>query len=372
MKVQTQNSKFVDFSKSLFSSSLVVAFTISLTHCASTTDTPTEESAVLDSTSEAAAVDPGLSGDLNEITGQESNNFDFTGDSSSNSSTGESLDSDSGDPLFGKRRAPKIASKPFEKEGRLMNAFYLVRGSEENWQSLSKLIYGRSDRGDFLKLWNSNIVVRPGALIYYNSALRPDDSEQVKIFAEDFGLEMQKYEIKKGDSLSAIGLEKFGNLQTWKELAVLNPQLRSPDQIEVGQVLTLQPTVLDTQAILERVMAEAKSAPEQDKTPPEAPPASGDSTSSVENSSIPPDNAVASTLTEKLPVAESNTTEAKLNKGSESGGMINSDNLIILAIVLIVGGLAAMAIRRRQLARKIQEAAWNAGQGTVTKMNNQG
>lgn len=365
MEKKSSNLGIGDLSKSFFHACAIASLSFSLSNCATV---PQDTSANVEgepSTAEVTEnVDPSI---LGEADSTSVDTMNFTSEASS--------DSSGGDPWFGKRRAPKVAVKPFEKAGRLMNAYYFVRSPNETWSTLSTLIYGRSDRGDFLKTWNDNKALRVGSLIYYNSALRPDDTENMRIFAEDFGLAMEKYEVKSGDSLSLIGNRLYGNLQTWMEIASLNPQLRSPDQIEVGDVLTLQPATLDTKAILERVMAEALN-PNPNQTPIQEEPMLADQGGQPTTDQSDQAQVLATTQqtnnSESTPPSSPKETSPNLTDSSNLSGLTHYEKLMIVAAALIVLGLGAMILKRRKQARKDQEAAWLNPQNTVTKMTNQG
>ncbi len=157
-------------------------------------------------------------------------------------------------------RAPRIAAAPFQSEGMWMNGFYFVRDGGESWESISQRLYSRNDRSQLLKKWNGGKALEAGTVVYYNSPFRPDDSQSMKVFAEDFGSPLESVTVQSGDWLSKIGQARYGDMRTWMEIVALNPEITNPDLIEVGQVIRVQPVQVDSQAALGRLIEEvAKS-----------------------------------------------------------------------------------------------------------------
>ncbi len=159
----------------------------------------------------------------------------------------------------GHSRALRLPASPFQKNNFWMNGVYFVRGGE-TWDSLSQLFYGRSDRAELLKSWNPNLNLAAGEALFYNSPSRPDDATHLKLFGEDFELRSHKIVVKKGDTLSGLAREHFGNLKAWQELVAMNSQIQSPDLIEIGWELNILPSKLDTQSFLDKLIAEAKAS----------------------------------------------------------------------------------------------------------------
>lgn len=50
--------------------------------------------------------------------------------------------------------------------------------------------------------------------------------------------EVRTYEVKKGDTLSAISLKEYGTVTRWKEIAEANPGI-DPNRMQIGTVLIL-------------------------------------------------------------------------------------------------------------------------------------
>ena len=278
------------------------------------------------------------------------------------------------DRHFGQRRAPDVQHAPFQSEGRWMNGFYIVRSPSDSWETLSQLIYGRPDRADMISKWNQEGTLKVGRVVYYNSAIRPEDNSSMKVLAEDFNIPMEKVEVQKGDSLSAIGQRMYGDAQTWQELAALNPEITNPDVIQVGQTLNVQPAQLNTQDVLKQVIAQAGTAPttdvaaaatatattaQADQVPPTGQPAQADA-SAVPNQ----DEQSKSPTPAQGTVALSNPPAST---GGSSTGMLTK----------LGGGLAALCLvalaMRRWLANKKARDDWSAdGQMNVTKLSRPG
>ena len=253
--------------------------------------------------------------------------------------------------LFGKRHAPVVKAAPFQSaDGRWLNSFYFVRSPNENWESLSQLIYGRADRADILQGWNQAGTLKVGRVIYYNSAIRPEDSSNMKVLAEDYGYQLEKVEVKAGDSLSKIGGGLYGNVQTWAEIAALNPQIKNPDLIEIGQVLNIQPAQIDTQKALQQVLAAGQSVGEQQKVAGAKP---------------------APKVEAKDPVAsleDPSTLDAKdLEPAAHGGGLVSK--LIKAAVAVVALGAIGVLVKRKLNGRKNSTEAWDENANTnVTKL----
>jgi LysM repeat protein len=165
--------------------------------------------------------------------------------------TGAPHKSYSGMTPYRQSRFPEIANRAFQKGGYWLNGYVFVRG-ERSWEDLSRLLYGRADRAALLAEWNSNAPLQSGAVIYYNSPFRPDDTQTLKSFDADFGMTLSSVSVSAGDSLSLIALSLYGHVDGWKELASLNADLlSSPDLIEVGQTLRIASERRDTSPILQ-------------------------------------------------------------------------------------------------------------------------
>ncbi len=153
---------------------------------------------------------------------------------------------------------PKIADTPFKKNGYWMNAYHFIRANE-SWEDVSRLIYDRSDRASLIAAWNPDVALKAGALVYYNSPFRADDSSEMKNLAADFGIPTERVVVQKGNWLSTIAGERYGSVEGWREIASLNrDKLSSPDKIEVGQELEVLPVQLNTKPILRAFVERAK------------------------------------------------------------------------------------------------------------------
>lgn len=284
-------------------------------------------------------------------------------DSAAKTDDGVSIDSSGGAKgghhRFGSSRTPEIKEQPFQVGDQTMNAYYFVRSTEETWGTLSQLIYGRPDRADIIATWNQQGTLAVGRVIYYNSASRPTDSATMKVFAEDFGFGLQQMEVKKGDSLSQIAKALYGSVQSWKEIAALNPEIKNPDVIEVGQKLAVQPAQMNTKPVIDQLIAQAKQ-PTDNKVA---------DTASASASDAPADEAVKA--------ADAASDSSKSPQMAIAGLLHNKSRLImIIGAGVILLGLAAVLLKRRAQNKNDRSAisstsqVWDEG-GNVTKLNRQ-
>ncbi len=227
-----------------------------------------------------------------------------------------------------KNRSFEVRQKAFQKNGSWVNAFYFVRSDQESWAGISQKIYGSAARAKELAAWNSNIKLAAGTVVYYNSPNRPGDSANMKSFAQDFGVPLEKYTVRKGDWLSKLALAKYGNVKLWKEIRALNPKLRNPNLIEIGQVIELAPAALD----LPSSLASAKTF-ESEKTQAVSP-APKVETASVQNSQ----NQQAS---DEMPMLDNQSSQNKAKKW-----------LLPLIGLLAVAALAWIVIKKRDAIQK--------------------
>jgi hypothetical protein len=270
------------------------------------------------------------------------------------------------DSLFGTRKAPKIVSRPFEMEGRWINSYYFVRSNDESWESLSSLIYGRSDRANLLMSWNSNIrgPLKVGQVVYYNSALRPDDTEQMKVFSDDFGFSFEQITVQSGDSMSLIGLKMFGDLQTWREIASLNPEITNPDLIEVGQVLKVQQKTFNTKAVFDQLLAQMQNGAATTQSDQVANTAQSEQFADSEQQIAPPN------LGEVNP-AESLANAETLQEPTTEGKSFDFDLPTKLGISIFLLTLIAFIVKKRMAAKKALSQSWDNQASVMTKISNQ-
>lgn len=118
----------------------------------------------------------------------------------------------------------KVASEPFEKNGKLMNTVYLARPGD-TWSKVAAKVLNDKTSSKTLKKWNSSLShreLKAGDKVYYNSLNRSDDSSKILTYYEDKGDIPKTYVSKKGDNLRAVAKELFGKSDFWKELWATN------------------------------------------------------------------------------------------------------------------------------------------------------
>lgn len=264
----------------------------------------------------------------------------------------------------GKRSAPKIAATPFQSDSRWMNAFYVVRSSSDSWETLSQMLYGRPDRAELLSSWNKGQSLFVGQVVYYNSPFRPDDSASMMVWSQDFGAELQKITVVAGESMSLIAQRLYGDVQSWREIAAVNPEITNPDLIQIGQELIVQPAQVDTAAALAKIIQQAtEAAPVVASTENAAPPSSTQET-----------NEIAQTA----PPEQVDNTVIASEELTEEASPLTSSNLAAIAIGVIglsLIGMILVRIRRRraQDAAASENLAWSESPSTnVTNMGSPG
>jgi hypothetical protein len=255
-------------------------------------------------------------------------------------------------------RAPKIAASPFQSpDGRWLNAFYFVRSDNESWESISTKLYGRPDRAEFLKTWNSSRGLAPGEVVYYNSPSRPEDTSEMKTFARDFGFELENVTVRKDDWMSKLGAARYGDVRSWREIAALNPEISNPDLIEIGQVLRVQPVQIDTAPVLQKIIAQlSKPVAKPEAAPADAAPSIDEAavagTVQTPTESAPPsfDDAVAEEIDQApvagaIPPQKKERPQEKLSAGPPDYAYYAAGAALLLALGFVV-------VQRRNRARK--------------------
>lgn len=345
------SAPLVNRAPSVVWTSLVFSMIASLGACS--TNSPTMEDSDLDT----QAV--GVVGDENTpVPGSDdaklADNFNNQGESSVESTEDTAQESGTArvvDRSFGTRRAPKVQDQPVQSGEHWLNAFYFVRSPEETWESMSQMIYGRTDRADFLAKWNSQGTLAVGRVIYYNSALRPADSTSIKVFSEDFGVALEQVTVAAGDSLSSLALARYGNVGGWKEIAALN-NLDNADLIQVGQTLVIQPAQVATKAILEQVIAQA-SEPKVDPAAANAPPVAAEAAPSEEDS--------------ELAQLDPEQVEAPVVAAVEAAATQDDNSKYIYAAALLVFAALLIVVIRRRRAKDASKQGWDDS-ASVTKL----
>jgi LysM repeat protein len=249
-----------------------------------------------------------------------------------------------GGPAYRNSAFPEIATRAIAKDGYSLNGYVFVRG-ERSWKDLSRLLYGRDDRATLLSQWNANAEIKPGAVIYYNSPFRPDDTSTLKSFDSDFGMTLSAVSVSAGDTLSSIAAKVYGSPDAWRELAILNANgLTSPDSLEVGQSLQIAPATRDTSAILQayvqKVQGEAQAALSDPST------TQSEQLAQANPSPSDPELA-ASEGAQAPPAADDSALEVSSSVGDMSALPIK-DIALMLGALAAVAGLVAFYVRRRK------------------------
>ncbi len=118
------------------------------------------------------------------------------------------------------------------------NRYYYLRSCDDSPEKLAFFIWGDRSRGaELLSVVGGRQNWKPGKVIRYKSPIRPEDSGMNSFYTDHKGIP-KFYTVKKGDSLASISAEVYGDVRSWKELALYN-SLDTPDSLYVGQKLKL-------------------------------------------------------------------------------------------------------------------------------------
>lgn len=116
--------------------------------------------------------------------------------------------------------------------------YYIQRG--DTLASIAQKIYG--DKNKWKSLAEENNILNP-SLIYAGDVLLYTLSEKSNTFAEKYeGAPRKTVKVEKGDSLSSIATKVLGSSASWRTLWKQNPQIKNPDVISVGMMLTYTST----------------------------------------------------------------------------------------------------------------------------------
>jgi hypothetical protein len=234
------------------------------------------------------------------------------------------------------RPRPVVATHPFKKNEFVMNAFLFVRKSNQSWTELSQKIYGRKDRANLLRQWNPASNLQIGSTLYYNSPLRPDDQNNILPISKDFGIDLETYTVKKGESLSLIAKRLYGHFKSWREIAAVNPEIINPDIIEVGQTIKIQPVKIETKTILDNLINQVAQNTETQNDSKIKSPAS-DGTQKTELVQKVPD-----------PLSSPETAAIAVSTSNKSISLSASNILGFLGILLLFLAVGVFTLRRLQ------------------------
>ncbi len=122
----------------------------------------------------------------------------------------------------------KIKVQTYRKGNFLVNAVYIAR-IEDRISSVSHKIFG-SDQTSQLYTINPHLKNRDlkvGDKIYYQSPLRPQDTDKILFYFEDKGVDPTMYDIEPGQNIRTLSTQLLGDVNSWKEIWATNPELVS-------------------------------------------------------------------------------------------------------------------------------------------------
>lgn len=187
----------------------------------------------------------------------------------------------------------KIKDVPFERNGRLMNTVYIVRGGD-TVSSASQKIYG-SDKSDQIIADNPHLSrsFTTGDKLYYNSPNRPGDNSRMITYYEDNGMQPSSYVTQGNENIREVSQKLLGEQGSWKEVWATNTGVESKWALPAGttlnywsgsEVASAAPAPAPAEPEMGGDMA-MNDAPADIPPPPPAEPALGDTSM---NDSMPP------------------------------------------------------------------------------------
>jgi hypothetical protein len=131
----------------------------------------------------------------------------------------------------------KVPDKPWKQGKQWLNTVYFARPGD-SVASISQMIYG-ADKSSELTKANPKLKTRdpkPSEKVFYNSPLRPTDSEKMLTYYEDNGLAPETYVTKEGDTIQEVGKALLGYDAAWKEIWPIN-MVESKGKLDPGTEL---------------------------------------------------------------------------------------------------------------------------------------
>lgn len=132
----------------------------------------------------------------------------------------------------------RLVQVPFQDRGYLLNGAYVVRPGD-NWESLAEKLLGDKGAQRILRDMNPKLPkkLKVGQVIYYNSPVRPNDNQSVKLYYEDLNLSPQTYTASEDQDFKSIAKALLGFPEAWKEIWITHPQLDNQTTLLAGTTL---------------------------------------------------------------------------------------------------------------------------------------
>lgn len=247
---------------------------------------------------------------------------------------------------YKKSVTPIIPTEAKLVQGSSLNRFYFVRQGD-NLESVSKLLYGSASRTNDLESWNGTFSQwKVGSVLYYSSPDQPEDG-QMRSFYQEREVIPEAYTVQRGDWLSHIAEQKYGNALSWKEIAAING-LASPDTLKNGQHLALYPR--DLSGYQHQVVV--AKAPEKKEMAKAVPP-KVEETFSPPVAEEPPPARVAPPSIPTPPVAKRPVAPPSFEE-EEGIAKLLEQNMFFLAIggVILLLFLSLIVVNKKRRARR--------------------
>lgn len=275
----------------------------------------------------------------------------------------------------------KMAEAPFQKNGVLANALYIVREGD-TLSSISQKIYGEDRTTELLNV-NTTLGrgVKVGDKVYYNSPQRPEDATNMNTYYGDVGLQPEVYVSKAGDNLRAVSKQLLGHPRSWMEVWATNAEIDSKGELPSGTRVQYwtgdgAPTqhVADAEVVPDSPQGKSSGLAMNEPMPPPEPiePMENESNrfDDEETGSISPPPSANEVLPPPPPPAQASieppppppppppqrkewkpkeTVTAEASAGDESGQM----TMMVIGALALIAGVAGFVVMRKRRAKHV-------------------
>lgn len=127
----------------------------------------------------------------------------------------------------------KMRDEPYEQDGILLNALYIVREGD-NFKTIGEKIYGKGSINNLSKLnpyLNPNRL-KVGEKVYYNSPNRPTDANTMLFYYDDIGRKAQYRQVEMGENIRTVSQQLLGHPRSWMEIWATNPEIVSKAEVD--------------------------------------------------------------------------------------------------------------------------------------------
>ncbi len=127
----------------------------------------------------------------------------------------------------------KMRDEPYDQDGILLNALYVVREGE-TFKTIGEKIYGKGSVNNLSKV---NPFLNPrrlkvGEKVYYNSPNRPTDANTMLFYFDDVGRSAQYRQVNTGENIRTVAQELLGHPRSWMEVWATNAEIVSKAEVD--------------------------------------------------------------------------------------------------------------------------------------------